>query len=319
MAPISGFGRLAAGLRLVAQRRALKGRSFNINGFRRWQVGDARITKVVELEGEGFGPFLLPDATDAVLAGIDWLPPGHRGPRGGLKLSVHSFVIEMDGRRILIDTNVGNGKRRKVPIWNGLSLPWLEDLGRAGFPPESIDTVVCTHLHIDHVGWNTRRAGARWEPTFPNARYVFVDEEYAYWRARLDDRARAELFADSIQPVVAAGLVDLVANDAAIAPGLRFVPTPGHTEFHAAVRLERAGQVALITGDAFHHPVQIAHPEWSSTFDTSPARSVETRKRLLAELAAENALILGTAFPDPSAGYVRRAGGGFRFEPVAAL
>ena len=150
------FAKLAGIVRLVLQRRAVNGQSFNSNGFRSWQVGDARVTKVIEMEGEGFGEFLIPDAGKGALAAIDWLHPNHLGARGGLKLSVHSFVIDLDGKRILIDTNVGNGKKRKVPIWNNMAMPWLSDLARAGFLPESIDLVVCTHLHIDHVGWNTR-------------------------------------------------------------------------------------------------------------------------------------------------------------------
>ena len=291
----------------------------NTQGFRRWRLGDATVTKVVELESDEFGEFVLPDAKARPLGEIGWLDPGHVGSRGGLKLSVHSFVVEIPGRRILVDTNVGNGKRRKVPIWNDLATPWLEDLARAGFPPETIDTVVCTHLHIDHVGWNTRREGDRWVPTFPNASYLFVREEYEFWRARLDDPARAELFADSIEPVVAAGLAELVNADAEIAPGMRLTPTPGHTEHHAAVLIESAGEKAMITGDFLHHPAQLANPAWSSSFDTSPARSVQTRRAWFQRLADENILVLGTAFPDPSAGFVRRADGGFIFEPTESL
>lgn len=313
------LSRALAGLRLVSQRRAMNGRSFNDQGFRRWRVGDATVTKIVELEGEGFGEFLLPDAKSRALSGIGWLDPGHIGPRGGLKLSVHSFVVEIAGRRVLVDTNVGNGKRRKVPIWNNLSTPWLGDLTRAGFAPDTIDSVICTHLHIDHVGWNTQRDGRQWAPTFPNARYIFVRDEYEFWRARLDDPARAELFFDSIDPVVAAGLVDLVDIDAELAPGLRFVATPGHTEHHAAVLIESAGAAAIITGDFLHHPAQLEYPAWSSSFDTSPDRSVETRHAWFNKLADERTLVLGTAFPDPSAGYISRLGPGFRFEPVAPL
>lgn len=318
MSMARAFGRLIAGVRLVAQRRALNGRSFNAAGFQRWQVGEACITKVVELEGEGFGEFLLPEAKATALAAIDWLDRGHVGPRGGLKLSVHSFVVEIGGRRILVDTNVGNDKSRKVPIWNRLSMPWLQDLARAGFPPESIDTVVCTHLHIDHVGWNTRRENGCWVPTFPNARYLFVREEYEFWRARLDDPARAALFADSIEPVRQAGLVDLVANTAQIAPGVCLVPTPGHTEHHAAILIDSGGEKALITGDFLHHAAQLAYPQWSSSFDTSPDRSIATRLSWFERLADERILLLGTAFCDPTAGYVRRAGPAFRFEPVQA-
>lgn len=312
-------GRVLAGLLLVAQRRELNHRKFNVGEFKRWRVGGAMVTKVVELEGEGFGEFLLPDAKSQALATIGWLHAGHVGPRGGLRLSVHSFIIEIGGRRILVDTNVGNDKRRKVPIWNKLKMPWLADLTRAGFPPETIDTVICTHLHIDHVGWNTRLDKGHWVPTFPNARYIFVRDEYEFWRARLDDPARAELFADSIEPVMAAGLVDLVAPDAEIAPGVRLVLTPGHTEHHVAVIIESNGDSAIITGDFLHHPAQLANPSWSSTFDTSPATSVATRVAWFAQIADKKMLVLGTAFPDPSAGHIRHSASGFEFEPAASL
>ena len=310
------FSKIIAIVRLFVQRRRINGRSFNTDGFRSWTIGDVRITKIVEMVGEGFGEFLIPDAQKQKLATIHWLHPDHLGLRGGLKLSVHSFVIEADGKRILVDTNVGNGKKRKVPIWNRLSMPWLDDLRRAGFAPDTIDIVLCTHLHIDHVGWNTMFENGAWRPTFPNARYIFVKDEYDYWKGRLDDPARAELFADSIVPVVEAGLVDLVSRDAEIAPGLRLVPTPGHTEDHVALRVESNGHHALITGDFVHHPAQFAHPEWSSSFDTSPARSVATRHAMFAELAKDKTLVLGTAFPDPSAGHVVRDGLHYRFVAV---
>lgn len=308
--------RLTGVVRLALQRLAVNGKSFNVGPFAHWQIGDYKVTKVVEMEGEGFGEFLLPDAERSALANIGWMQPSHLGARGGLKLSVHSFVIEANGKRILVDTNVGNGKKRRVPIWNRMSMPWLEDLTRAGFAPESIDIVVCTHLHIDHVGWNTVLRDGRWVPTFPNARYLFVAAEYEYWKARLDDPARAELFADSLTPIVEAGLVDFVKADAEIISGIRLVSTPGHTEDHCSVRIESSSQTALITGDFIHHPAQLAHPEWSSSFDTSPDRSVVTRLAMFEELAAESTLLLGTAFPSPTAGYIRKADDRFYFEPV---
>ncbi|MEO0952159.1 MAG: MBL fold metallo-hydrolase [Pseudomonadota bacterium] len=310
------FKRLTGIVRLALQRQAVNGKSFNLGPFARWQIGDITVTKVVEMEGEGFGEFLLPDAERSALASIEWMQPSHLGARGGLKLSVHSFVIEANGKRILVDTNVGNGKKRKVPIWNRMSMPWLEDLKRAGFAPDSIDIVICTHLHIDHVGWNTVLRDGRWVPTFPNARYIFVAAEYEYWKARLDDPARAELFADSVTPIVEAGLADLVDAEEEITPGIRLVSTPGHTEDHCAVKIENGGRTGLITGDFIHHPVQFEHPGWSSSFDTSPDQSVSTRLSMFEELAASETLLFGTAFPTPTAGYVRKIDDRFRFDPM---
>ncbi|GAB5482608.1 MAG: MBL fold metallo-hydrolase [Parasphingorhabdus sp.] len=308
------FAKFGAIVRLLLQRRAVNGKSFNTDGFHSWSIGEIRATKVVEMEGEGFGEFLIPDAAKNALASVPWLHPDHVGERGGLRLSVHSFVVEIGGRTILVDTNVGNDKKRKVPIWNKMSMPWLEDLALAGFPQSKIDMVICTHLHIDHVGWNTRLVDGQWVPTFPNARYVFVKEEYDSWRGQCDDPARAELFADSITPIVEAGLVDWVTSDAEIVPGMTFVPTPGHTDHHVAIMLESNGEKALITGDFLHHPAQIAYPEWSSSFDTQPEQSVSTRLAMFEQLADDQTLILGTAFPDPSGGYIQRDGAEYRFE-----
>lgn len=307
---------LAAIARLIVQRFAVNGRSFNGDSFISWHVGDVKITKIVEMEGEGFGEFLLPDAAASVLKRVQWLHPGHIGQRGGLKLSIHSFVIETAGKRILVDTNVGNGKKRRIPIWNRLSMPWLQDLRRAGFPEGSIDVVVCSHLHIDHVGWNTSKKNGVWIPTFPNAQYIFVKEELEYWRDRADEPERAEVFKDSIEPILSSGQARLVSADAEVVPGVRLVPTPGHTEHHVAIQIEDRGETAFITGDAFHHPIQIAYPEWSSSFDTSPEVSVRTRHELLATLADKGVLVLGTAFPDPSGGYIVRDGRKFRFHAV---
>ncbi len=312
---VKGIKRMVAGLRLVAQRRAInRGGSFNAEGFQKWRVGDATITKIVELEGEGFGEFLFPQATKSLIAN-EALPTSHIGRRGGLKLAVQSFVVETNGKRILVDTNVGNGKRRSVPIWNKLTTPWLDDLVNAGYPPNTIDLVICTHLHIDHVGWNTRYVDGTWVPTFPNATYMFARREYEYWMSRLDNPERAALFADSITPIANAGQMELVDTDAEIAPGVFLALTPGHTEHHASVLIQSGQAKAMITGDFIHHTIQFSHPEWASSFDTSPETSVKTRHEWFERMADENILVLGTAFPHPTAGYVKRKDGGYAFTP----
>lgn len=314
---ITQLQRVFGGIRLMLQRRQINdGRSFNADGFARWHVGDAVITRIVELEGYGFGEFLLPDAKRSNVLGVDWMSPTHITSKGELRLSVHSFMVEVDGLRVLVDANVGNGKRRKVPIWNKLNTPWLKDLERAGFAANTVDIVIATHLHIDHVGWNTLRKDGKWVPTFPRARYKFVDNEYRYWKSSLNDPARAELFEDSIEPVVTAGKVDFVSETAAITPSIRLVHTPGHTEHHVSVLIESRGQRAIITGDFVHHPIQFARPDISSAFDTSPETAAETRTEWFGRIADDRILVLGTAFPTPTAGRIERWQGAYRFLPV---
>src|ERR1700761_7467262 len=148
-----------------------------------WKVGKVKITKVVELETVGSTRFILPLATKEEIQKLPWLIPHFATDEGRLKMSIHSLVLETPTRRIVVDTGLGNHKKgRLFPGWNDRNGPFLDDLTAAGFPPDSIDTVVCTHLHVDHVGWNTRLEGDRWVPTFAKARYLFAEREYAYWR-----------------------------------------------------------------------------------------------------------------------------------------
>jgi glyoxylase-like metal-dependent hydrolase (beta-lactamase superfamily II) len=205
-----------------------------------------------------------------------------------------------------------------VPPWNGLDLPFLADLAAAGYPPESIDAVVCTHLHVDHVGWNTRLDdGGHWVPTFPNARYLFVRKEFAHWRsvaAAEPDGERAAVFADSVRPVDDAGLVDLVGDDHRVCDEVRLVPTTGHTPGHASVLIASGGEEALITGDFLHHPCQLARPDWAATPDWDKEMSTRTRHEAFARLADRGTLVIGTHFADPSSGHVVRDGDAFRLE-----
>src|ERR1700681_1577337 len=149
----------------------------------RWRVGDVTITRVVEMETIGRTRFILPQATPEEVLRSDWLQPHFVDPGGRLKMTIHALVVETPSRRIVVDTCIGNDKEnRGIPTWKRLDLPFLRDLTAAGYPPGSIDTVLCTHLHVDHVGWNTRLVDGRWVPTFVNARYVFGKAEYEHWR-----------------------------------------------------------------------------------------------------------------------------------------
>jgi glyoxylase-like metal-dependent hydrolase (beta-lactamase superfamily II) len=280
--------------------------------FQRWTVGELRITKVMELETRGAATWILPDATPPVLAGIPWLVPHFADAEGRAVMSVHALVIEAHGRRILVDTCIGNDKQRPIPGWDRRQGPFLADLAAAGFAAESIDTVLCTHLHVDHVGWNTKWEGGRWVPTFPNARYLIHSREWSYW-SEADDRSFGDVIGDSVRPVLEAGLVDLVESDHAVADAVRLEPTPGHTPGHVSVRLRSGRDEAVITGDLMHHPVQCAHPEWGSRADVDAEQAVRTRRRFLERSSREGALVLGTHFAGPTAGRVVRDGAAFRF------
>jgi glyoxylase-like metal-dependent hydrolase (beta-lactamase superfamily II) len=277
-----------------------------------WQVGDVRITRVQELEAPGI-TFILPKATPENLGGIPWLAPHFVDGDGNGVASVHALVVETPARRIVVDTCVGNDKKRSIPFWNEMQTPFLEDFRKAGFEPDAIDTVVCTHLHVDHVGWNTRLVDGRWVPTFPRARYQLARSEWEHWSAAEDGETRT-ILADSVRPVFDAGLVDLVETDARLCDEVRLEPTPGHTPGHVSVRISSRGEEAVITGDLMHHPCQIARPDWCASFDTDVSQALATRQSFLAGLADTPTLVIGTHFAGPTAGRIVRDGEAYRLE-----
>jgi glyoxylase-like metal-dependent hydrolase (beta-lactamase superfamily II) len=280
----------------------------------KWTVGDVVVTKIVEAEVTG-GSFLLLQATPQALEPLRWLWPHFVDEIGRLRLSVQSFVVETSTGRVIVDTCLGNDKQgRPFPEWNDRHGPFLDDLASAGFSAESIDTVLCTHLHVDHVGWNTRNVGGTWVPTFPRARYLIAQKEYDYWCARNDRPDTAQILSDSVTPVVEAGLATMVTTDARLGDELMLVPTPGHTPGSFAVLVKSRGEEALITGDFVHHPCQIAHPEWSSVFDTDPVESIATRRRIFERMAGSRALLIGTHFTGASVGRIVSEGDTFRLE-----
>jgi glyoxylase-like metal-dependent hydrolase (beta-lactamase superfamily II) len=276
-----------------------------------WRVGQVRITEIIELETVGSTRFILPLASREEIQKLPWLVPRFATEEGRLKMSIHSLVVETPGRRILVDTGLGNDKQgRGVPTWNNRNTPFLEALTAAGFPVESIDTVLCTHLHVDHVGWNTRLAGGRWVPTFPHARYLFGKTEYEYWRNFSDTPERAAVFNDSVQPVVDAGAAELIASDARLAEEITMIPTGGHSPGHMSIHIVSDGAEGLLTGDVAHHPCQMAHLAWSSTADFDPGQAAETRRQLFSRFADRPVLVIGGHF---DAGYLKRDGEAFRF------
>jgi glyoxylase-like metal-dependent hydrolase (beta-lactamase superfamily II) len=278
-----------------------------------WRIGDVTVTKIVELEVTGGSRFLLPQATYEEIMPIAWLQPHFADERGRLKMSIHALVVETPSRRIIVDTCLGNDKQgRRIPTWNNLQGPFLADLAAAGFPRESIDTVLCTHLHVDHVGWNTMLVDGKWRPTFPRARYLMGRVEFEHWQAQRERDDMEAVFADSVAPIYDSGLAELVETDARICDEVSLVPTTGHTPGHVSVRISSNGEEALITGDFMHHPCQIAHPEWSSLADSDPEMAHATRRRMFEELSDRPVLVIGTHFAGATAGHIVKAGDAYR-------
>jgi glyoxylase-like metal-dependent hydrolase (beta-lactamase superfamily II) len=290
-----------------------------------WRIGAITITRLFDGEGAAYAAGgehdVLPLAFPETIRKIPWMAPDWADDEGRLYFSLHALLIETDGYRLVVDTCVGNHKRRHVSVMNMRDTTFLSDLEAAGWPRDSVDGVLCTHLHVDHVGWNTMWVGDRWEPTFPKARYFMARSELGHWKAEFEHaRAKrkssnemladdeAQSFADSVWPILEAGLEELVETDARIAPGVRLMPTPGHTPGHVSVIIESEGERAVITGDLMHNPCQIAFPNWSSSADTDPEESRRSRRHFLAEFADTPTLVIGTHFGGPTAGCVRRDG-----------
>ncbi|MET4725518.1 glyoxylase-like metal-dependent hydrolase (beta-lactamase superfamily II) [Bradyrhizobium japonicum] len=242
----------------------------------KYAVGDLTIHRVIEQE-TSFVPALemLPGLTPEVLAeNRDWMRQAKAlDEQDVLLLCFQSYVVKTPHHTILIDSCIGNDKPRpNRPKWNMKSDDtYMRGLNAAGFSVDDIDFVMCTHLHVDHVGWNTRLENGRWVPTFPRARYVFARQEYDHWFA---ENAKTEIppFADSVLPVVEARRHELVGNDHQIGDHVRIVPTPGHTPGHIAIAMGRGKDDAVFSGDLMHSPLQTLYPELSIKFDVDPAR-----------------------------------------------
>ncbi|MFO1026032.1 MAG: MBL fold metallo-hydrolase [Acetobacteraceae bacterium] len=281
----------------------------------KWTIGDVTVTKIVEMEATGGSKFLLPQATPEAIKPIAWLYPHFADENGKLHMSIHSFIVQTPARRIIVDTCLGNDKQgRRIPHWNDRTGPFLSDLAAAGFPPDSIDTVLCTHLHVDHVGWNTKLQNGRWVPTFPKARYLFGRTEFEHWLGAPDRPDMAQIMADSVVPIVDAGLATLVDTTEQITDEIRLIPTVGHTPGHVSIMIESRGEKALITGDFMHHPCQIARPEWSTLADSDPDQGIETRRLMFKSLADTPVLVIGTHFAGATAGRIVRDGETYRLD-----
>ncbi len=281
-----------------------------------WKIGAVTVTRIVEMEMpiaySERTPFLA-EATPAALRAHPWLYPHYVDEQDRMLLSIHALLVQAPGLRLVVDTCVGNDKRRQFLRGEALSTPFLSHLEGVGWPRESVDAVVCTHLHVDHVGWNTMLVGGTWVPTFPNARYLIGRKEYDFW-SKSDEGDQPQILADSVKPILDAGLAELVEMDHRISDEIRLIPTAGHTPGHVSVLIESEGQRAAITGDMTHHPCQMAHPDWSPPFDSDPKEAAKVRARMFGIWADDDILVIGTHYATPTAGRVVRDGDAFRFE-----
>ncbi|WP_382309788.1 MBL fold metallo-hydrolase [Herbiconiux sp. UC225_62] len=315
-----------------------------------WHVGSFKVTEIPEFPiAVGLLDGVIAEATPDVVRGIDWMRPDFANEQGQTLWDVHSYVVDTGDQIILIDGGCGNGKSYPMqPSWTDLDTPFLDRLTEAGYSPDDIDILLCTHLHLDHIGWFSMKDSAgRWVPTFPHARLVLVRDEYERHLAQMlspedeesaagagadDDPIARAFLADSaslskqtkliqeetFDPIVEQGLLELVPTNAEVVPGVRYEQTLGHTAAHHSVRLSSEGRSAFVTGDFIHHPMQIARPEWSSQGDWDGATTGRNRRAFFEAAAGTDLLILGTHFTGAGAGYIVEDGEGFRLANAPA-
>jgi glyoxylase-like metal-dependent hydrolase (beta-lactamase superfamily II) len=282
-------------------------------------VGHAKITRIEETYLPVYRPGdLFPEWSDDVFARHKhWLAPAHYDLATGLvKLSVHSWLLQIDGKNILIDACCGNQKSRPMrPFWNMLDTPYLDRLAAAGARPDEIDLVMCTHLHHDHVGWNTQRRDGRWVPTFPNARYVFSKPDFEYYLKADSDPTTAPVefgtFRECVLPVVEQGRADLVTGPHRLDDHIEIVPAPGHSAGHVVFKLESAGRRAIFIGDVFHHLLQVYYPHWNFPKNSDAEEARTSRRMVLDHCASTAALTLPCHVGAPFAGYIHAVNDGF--------
>jgi len=282
-------------------------------------IGKATVARIEETYLPTYpAKHIFAELTDEIMAKhAHWLAPHHYEPASGLiKLSVHSWLLQIGGRKILIDGCCGNNKQKPGrPFWTNLNTDYLERLAAAGARADEIDMVMCTHLHHDHVGWNTLQRDGKWVPTFPNARYVFSkpDFEYFYALDRDPKAAPAEMgtFRECVLPIVEAGRADMVTGPHRLDEHIEIIPAPGHSAGHVVFRLDSGGQQAVFIGDVFHHLLQVYHPDWNFPKNSDAAQARASRRKVLELCASSGALTLPGHVGAPFAGRIETDAVGF--------
>lgn len=274
-----------------------------------WTVGDTTVTRIEEQVGPNdmaAGMFLPLLDRERFAKHLAWMVPTHFDPvTDKLITSNHSWLVRTPQRTILVDTCAGNHKERPwLPRFHRLDTPFIERLAAAGAGPGDIDVVLCTHLHADHVGWNTCLRDGRWVPTFPRAQYLFSRLENERWdpavgQRRSENPGRAAMYDDSVLPVIEAGQALLLEGEHAIDDHLRIEPSPGHTPGHVILKLGHGNASGVFCGDVLHHPVQVHEPGWSTRFCDDPVLAATTRRHVLAQCAEARSLLFPTHFAAP--------------------
>lgn len=283
------------------------------------ELGDIRLSRIIESEEFILTPEeVFPDYDPAVFERhMGWLAPRHYRPETNmLVITNQSYLLQTPDRTILVDGAGGNDKDRNRPFFDHRHWPWLENLAAAGVTPADIDTVVCTHMHVDHVGWYTVLADGQWVPTCPNADYLFVRDEWEHWDALSRETGlprTGDYMADSVRPVVEAGKAVFVDRDHEIAPGIRLVHLPGHTPGQCGVALSGGGREALLCGDALHHAIQLVETGWSTNFDSDGDLARTTRRALLERYADSGTVVFTAHLPSPTGVTIHRDGDGYGF------
>jgi glyoxylase-like metal-dependent hydrolase (beta-lactamase superfamily II) len=286
-----------------------------------WSIGDVRVTSAVEYAGPTHAPeTTFPDFDDGTLSRqAELLPPGSWYPAiRRFTIAIQIWTVRIGNDVVVVDTGVGNRKQRPAARMHMLNTLLPQWLSAAGASAEAVTHVLITHLHSDHIGWNTTLDGDRWVPTFPNARYLLPKSDFGFFKGLADDgKAPDTSIGDSVIPVLEAGLVDFIDEHSELPAGLQPVTAFGHTPGMMNYWLESRGERGVFSADVLHHPVQILNPTWNTAFCILPDAAKATRARVLAEAAKTGALLMPCHFPSPHAGYVRKAGEGYRFEPAS--
>ncbi|MEO6151570.1 MAG: MBL fold metallo-hydrolase [Croceibacterium sp.] len=280
-----------------------------------WTIGEVTVTRIVELwDFQDDIHMTMPEATAEEVIALAWLHPHYATPDGRQRMNFQGFVVQAPGRIIVVDSCIGAGRTRDFDVFCNLPEGFLEDLESLGITREQVDTVMCTHLHFDHVGWNTYKdpSTGEFKPTFPNARYLFGKTEYDAWQStiRHDGHHSDTHLRECVDPIVALGMAEFIESDHEIAPGIYCEPSHGHTPGHVHVRISSGGEDAVVTGDLMHHPMQCAMPHRDATFDMDKEGGRNSRMAFVDKYSDSGVLVIGAHFAEPTAGHIETHGAG---------